>query len=276
MTKAKIIADSVSPLQKRITTMEITYQRFVHSEFMTHRDFSRNAASSRAIPITKMLSKVKEDPAMPVWWGKNQSGMQAEVELDESEKAQAMAQWLRARDAAVEQAENLLALGLHKQLVNRVLEPFMEITVIVTATEWNNFFSLRCHPAAQPEIRNIAEMMREEYLKSEPRFTRFDEWHLPYLQEDERTLDIEKQKMLSAARCARVSYLTHDGTRDHDKDYELHDRLSSSGHWSPFEHVAKPSYNNGYRSGNFVGWCQYRKEFRNEYVSELQKKENVS
>lgn len=261
MYKASIVLDSVSPCGKRLTTVEATYPRFVHSELMTHRMFSRNAASSRAIPVKKMLEQVRIDPAMPVWWGKSQSGMQAESEIQDTEAARAA--WLDARDSAVVQAEKLLALGLHKQLVNRVLEPFVWITVIISATEWNNFFQLRRHKDAQPEIKKIADLIYDARELSVPTER---EWHLPWIQQDEIGLDIELLKKLSTARNARVSYLTHDGKRDHSKDIELYEHLltgSGTGHWSPFEHVAR-ALDKPVRSGNFVGWEQYRKTFINE------------
>lgn len=261
MYKAKIILDSVAPCGKRLTTVEATYPRFVHSELMTHRMFSRNSASSRAIPVKKMLEQIRTDPAMPVWWGKSQTGMSADSQIEDVEGAKKA--WLQARDSAVVQAENLLALGLHKQLVNRVLEPFAWITVIITATEWNNFFQLRRHRDAQPEIHKIADMIYDVREASTPVVR---EWHLPWIQEDEQGLDIELLKKLSTARNARVSYLTHDGKRDHSKDLELFEHLltgSGTGHWSPFEHVAR-ALDKAERSGNFVGWEQYRKTFMNE------------
>lgn len=263
---ARILADSISDPMVRLTTMEITYPRFVHAEFMTHRVFSRNSASSRAIPIEKLIERVIEDPVIPVWWGKNQKGMQANEELTPEEQARAVLRWLNARDEAVGQARSLAALGVHKQLVNRLIEPWMWITVICTATDWGNFFNLRCHPAAQPEIRKIAEMMRDIYYGSEPTYVPTGGWHLPLLRDQDRELPIEQQKAVSAAKCARVSYLTHDGRRDISEDLRLHDQLVASGHWSPFEHVAKalPHYAYVVYTGNFRAWEQYRKGFQNE------------
>lgn len=262
---ARVLADSVGPSGKRLTTMEITYPRFVHSEFMTHRMFSRNSASSRAIPIGKMIGRVIDDPVLPVWWGKNQAGMQATEELDEDARVNAEAVWLHARDEAIGRVQVLSAIGLHKQIANRLLEPWMWITVIVSATEWVNFFGLRCHPDAQPEIRKIAEMMRELYQSSRPRETDAGIWHLPLVGSDDLMGGYGERdlKKISVGRCARVSYLTHDGKRDPQADIDLCDRLSTSGHWSPFEHVAvaleKPEH-----CGNFIGWRQYRKDFDGE------------
>ncbi len=265
----KILCDSLAPSGKRLTTFELSYPRFVHAELMTHRAFSRNSASSRAIPIEKMISLVMEDPAMPVFWGKNKSGMQAEVELEGAEKEQAIAAWLEGRDQAVALARRLVALKVHKQIANRPLETWMYISIIATATDFGNWFNLRTDPAAQPEIRKLAVMMADAYHAATPKSVQAGEWHLPLIQPDEEGLDIELKKKLSAARSARVSYLTHSGTRDLEADLTLHERLISSGHWSPLEHVGqaltKPDW-----SGNFQGWAQYRKQFPGENRPEFE------
>lgn len=247
---AKILADSISPDGVRLTTFEVTFPRIVLAEFNTHRVFSRNSASSRAIPVEKMLKRVQEDPYIPTSWGKNQKGMQAEVELNEFERGNADLEWLLARDHAVSRAEALLKIGVHKQLTNRLLEPFLWHTVIVTATEWSNFFNLRNNPAAHPEIQIPAQMMQELYYRDdyEPQPLHHSQWHLPLCPELEETADQQPTKArdykqwvrIGSARCARVSYLTHDGRRDVSADLELHDRLLGPGHMSPFEHVARP------------------------------------
>lgn len=264
MFKANIVLDSFNVENcSRITTMEVTYPRFVHSEFMTHRVFSRNAASSRAIPVEKMLQVVKDDPAMPVFWGHNQSGMQASKEVDDKDGA--IVAWLVARDSAIKSAQELLKFGLHKQIVNRVLEPFAWITVIVTGTDWDNFFNLRCHKDAQPEIRYVAQMMLAKYQESVPIEVIQGYWHRPYA-EDLKSNDSlsEKQKNeIAVARCARVSYLTHDGRRDPDADLLLYGRLLTGGHMSPFEHVAVASNVDKYY-GNLRGWVPERKFIPNE------------
>ena len=265
---AKILKDSISPLGHRLTTFEVTFPRIVLAEFNTHRMFSRNSASSRAIPVEKMLSRVKDDPFVPQYWGKNQKGMQANAEVSDEDQMVAQTIWLCARDNAVQTALSLSRVGIHKQITNRLLEPFMWHTVIVTATEYQNFFALRCHPDAQPEIRRIAEMMRELYEGSTPTQLGVGEWHLPLIGDDETdlfALGVEAVKQISAGRCARVSYLTHDGKRDPQADVELCERLRVSGHMSPLEHVACALDTNDV-IGNFKGWKQYRKEFVGEAV----------
>ena len=253
--------------------METRYPRFIHAELMTHRVFSRNSSSSRAVPIKKMIDAVRQDPAVPIWWGRNQSGMQANTEIDATSQALAEAEWRRALDDALAHAERLSSseINLHKQLVNRILEPFAWITVIITATEWSNFFTLRTHEDAQPELQRIAKLMLDEYRNSTPRVLGIGDWHTPLiLPDEEATLPLDDRLKISVARSARVSYLTHDGARDHAKDIELYERLlggGSSGHWSPFEHVATPLADGSAWSGNFRGWEQYRKRFAQEHAA---------
>jgi thymidylate synthase ThyX len=267
-TLAKIVLDSVSPDGVRLTTMEVVIPRIVLAEFNTHRVLSRNSASSRAIPIEKMLKRVNEDPYVPEIWTSNQPGMQGEVILDPQKIAAAKEAWLHARSLAMQQVNHLLNLGIHKQTTNRLLEPFMWHTVIVTATEWSNFFHLRCHPDAHPAIRNTAEAMRMIYEENKPQLVPIYDWHCPYVPLDE-DLDEREAAKVSSARCARVSYLTHDGVRDVAKDIELHDRLLRAGHMSPFEHPAKVGHH-GYDYDGFVGnfrkpWVQYRKTIPYEH-----------
>jgi thymidylate synthase ThyX len=263
---AKIILDSTNCCTgTRLITSELTYPRFIHAEFMTHRVFSRNAASSRAIPTRKMIEMVKENPAMPVYWGKNRRGMSAGEEITDIAASKEL--WLEARDRAVEIAEKMRDLKMHKQIVNRILEPWKWMTVIVTATQFSNFFALRDHADAQPEIAHIARMWKVAMDESK---SEFREWHIPYIQDDEQDLPLDTRLKISTARCARVSYLTHDGVRSIHKDLELHQRLltgGDTGHWSPFEHPARaiitPDGVNQY-SGNFLNWEQYRKMHKGE------------
>src|SRR5262249_604270 len=148
MYQTRILKDSIAPCGKRLVTWELTYPRFVHAELMTHRLFSRNSASSRAIPVERLVARVREDPALPQWGGK-QAGMQAREELPPDLRLQAEELWLKARDLMLDVAGQLGALGLHKQLANRLIEPWMFITVIVSATEFDNWFHLRTHKDAQ-------------------------------------------------------------------------------------------------------------------------------
>jgi thymidylate synthase ThyX len=266
--EAKIICDSQAfTAGPRLTTFVLRYPRFIHAEFMTHRMFSRNASSSRAIPIEKMIEIIINDPAMPIYWGKNQSGMQAKEELDAEKIAYAKSMWLAAMNDAVANTKVMLALGLHKQITNRILEPWQHITVVCSATTYKNFFKLRCHPDAQPEIAELARQMRDLYNSTEPKETKF---HLPFIKDDE-LLEHDSDTLIkcSVARCARVSYLNHDGTNPSiEKDIVLHDRLCANnpGHFSPFEHVAEAQdyANRNKFDKNFQGWVQYRSTFKHE------------
>lgn len=260
----RIVADSVTPKGKRITTWELTYPRFVHAELMTHRLFSRNSASSRAIPNKKLRQRIAKDPVLPVYWGRNEKGMQASTELTGLRKWAAIRVWLLARWF------NLFfswilggVLDAHKQIANRLVEPHMFITVLVTTTEHDNWFRLRASPQAQPEIRWVAEEMLRKHAVSRPRLLQPRDWHLP-LATFEELMDVKDGRLavhelikFCVARCARVSYLTHDGVPDASKDLELYARLAKSGHWSPFEHVAQAKDDLSW-SGNFQGWLQYR------------------
>jgi len=264
---AVVIADSISPAGARITTLALKYPRFIHAEFMTHRVFSRNASSSRAIPIAKLAAQASEDPAMPVHWGANQPGMQAAGEVDEEIQKQAVLLWQKAAHEASANAFALMELGIHKQVANRLLEPFLYISVIVTSTEWDNFFELRAHPDAQPEIQALAYCMKQAMEQSQPSKIVLDiasvkGWHLPYVSDDEKaSLDLPTLLQISAARCARVSYLTHDGvTPSVDNDKKLFDRLVGSVplHASPVEHQATPLADRDEWNKNFRGWMQQR------------------
>ncbi len=242
---AKIIADSLAPnTGTRLTTWVLTYPRMIHAEFLTHRAISRNASSSRAIPVHKQLQRIETDPAMPVEWGANKAGMQATEYITPAEEAMAKQSWLRARDAAVAESRVLVGLNVHKQIANRVAEPWSHISVVASATEWANFFSLRFHPAAQPEFRVLAETMAEVYRESAPKELVRGEWHLPFVDRGEEA-DLQTLIKCSVARCARVSYLNHDGTvPEVAKDLALYDRLAAGRpmHASPTEHQATPFY----------------------------------
>jgi thymidylate synthase ThyX len=296
----RIIADSISPEGHRLTTMELEYPRFIHSEFMTHRQFSRNACSSRAIPTAKLIERVRQEPVLPLLWASNKSGMQAGEELGEAERRRAEEWWRTAAMRAANSAEMLLDLGVHKQWANRLLEPFLTIRVVVSATEWVNFFALRCHRDAQPEIRHLADMMAEAIKCSDPVTLNPGEWHLPYVEREDVAAVVawltkhvvspsqsylnETLIRVSVARCARVSYRMHDGqASDVGKDLDLYHRLIAADpkHASPAEHQATPDevlveidtgglpvpiWRSSQLHGNFQGWVQYRKTLPGECV----------
>lgn len=293
MFEAKVIKDSINVKGNRLTTLQISYPRFIHAEAKTHRIISncgeeyiiltqdegfmsdpmlsRNGSSSRAVPVNKFVKEVRENPAMPIHWGKNQPGMQAREENDSlvtvHDKVMTVQDsWKYAGSLMADVAEAMAAAGYHKQITNRLLEPFQWMRVIVTATEWDNFFQLRDHADAQPEMELLAKLMKQAIAESAPNALLPGEWHLPYVTKREyyglKSCHMHILKQISTARCARVSYLTHDGNKpDEDKDIKLHDSLVNSTpiHASPTEHVAQATEDSDFHK-NFRGFIQYRQE----------------
>lgn len=251
--RATIVADSISPAGDRVTTMEVTMHRFVLAEFNTHRVFSRNSASSRAIPLGRQIARLREELAYPVKWASERPGMQGGDEIDLQIEARDI--WMVAAQDAVAHATALQILGVHKSIINRLLEPFMWHTVIVTSTEWENFFDLRCHELAQPEIRAAAELMRDEYRASEPTKLDRGQWHAPY--GDPTRMSLETMLKTSVARCAWVSTMNHDGDKSWDAIERMYDRLTTAApmHASPLEHQCTPA---DVWRGNLSGWSQLR------------------
>jgi len=259
---AVIVADSISPAGIRLTTFQLRYWRPIHSELMTHRVFSRNAGSSRARPSKAIIEQVRNEPWGPIHWGADQAGMQAHQKLTGNAFAMAKMAWMDAAEGAANMAQQMYEAGAHKQIVNRLLEPFTYIDVLVTATDYANWFALRDHPDAQPEIRELAQLMRAEYNQRIPHEIHMGEWHLPYIDNHDWlaaekhcqigriTQDIPsyKEKLeiirkISVARCARVSYKAFDGTvAPIAKDLALFEQLlvSQPLHASPAEHQATP------------------------------------
>lgn len=279
---AVILADSLAPSGARLTTWELKFpRRPVHDELMTHRMFSRNAASSRAIPTEKLINQVLHQPALPNWVGANKAGMQADEELSPEERAEYLCDLRGLANQAAAFAARW-AGRVHKQHVNRYLEPWQQYTMIVSATDFDNFFKLRTDKMAQPEIRELADAMYDIYHSTRPmsRSHRIDNdqkdcWHLPLISAREYADNpIDLLRQVSVARCARVSYLTHDGKRDLTEDVRLFNRLLSAGHWSPFEHVAEANTacKSWVYSGNFRGWIQWRKTFEEENVLYFRKR----
>ena len=235
MYHAEILADSISDAGFRLTTFEIELPRIVLAELNTHRQFSRNSASSRAIPVERRVSVILNDPFLPQTWGSNQKGMVAGDEIECVEAAKTV--WLSQLAAAAAGTRRLAELGVHKQITNRLLEPWAWQRVVVTSTEWANFFRLRRAWDAQPEIRTVADMMFAAMEASEPRVLGDGQWHLPLIHDDSAH---PQAAQVSAGRCARASYLTHPGVRDVDDDVALCARLLESQHLSPLEHPCRP------------------------------------
>lgn len=243
MYNATVLADSINPLGTRLTTMRVTMPRFILAEFNTHRVFSRNAASSRAIPVKKRIEQVKTHGFIPEVFGKNQRGMQASGFTDQVLSRNV---WCDAMASAVVHAAQLEALGVHKQLANRILEPFLWVDVIVSSTEWENFFTQRISPLAQPEMCEIATLMKAARDQSTPVALKWGQWHSP----------LHEDRTIAVGRIARVSYNNTSSAND-DADILLGERLIIDGHWSPFEHIAQARLDMSTR--NFgPGWVQWR------------------
>lgn len=228
--------------------MRLRLPRFVLPELLTHRKFSRNAGSSRAISIKRRIEMVEQNPVFPLEWGLNQKGMSASEVLDQESTIDANCAWKDAANYAVACARQLDKLGVHKQVVNRLLEPFSWVDVIVSSTEWNNFFMLRCSPKAQPEIHKIADMMAMALVGSTPTRVNWGDWHIP----------LADDKAVAVGRLARVSYEA--GSKTDEEERELATQLALDGHWSPFEHVAQARFDDPRAtSRNFdPGWVQWR------------------
>lgn len=263
---AKIIKDSVNALTgDRLTTMEIELHRFILPEFNTHRKNSRNFQSSRALPLSKQRSLILAEPAVPVFWGKNQPGMVANEELDEDTREKAEALWFQALGQMSRIHAEMEELGVHKQIANRILEPFMYTKGLVTATTegYEHFFYLRCHRDAQPEIQALANAMRDAYNSSMPVALNAGEWHLPYVDIDDYD-SIETAIKVSVSCCAQVSYRNLDTSVD--KALKIYDMLNlnkgteNPSHASPCEHQAKAAIGINDLCGNLSdSWIQYRK-----------------
>lgn len=298
---ATIIADSISPDGERMTTMEIEYPRFILAELNTHRMLSKNSASSRAIPVATMHDTIRAQPAVPVFWGKNQAGMQAKEELDLPNRSMSNYIWHIAKDMALRFAHELYNQGAHKQIVNRITEPWMMMKTVISGTEWANFYHLRDHEDAQPEIRELAHTMYLAHTASIPQPLNPGEWHVPYISTNRnsdtgelhysdaagREITADDALIISASCCAQVSYRKNDDSLE--KAQKIFNQLiySKPAHASPVEHQATPLYhtqavdtdveywphgvthmsaNGDLWSGNLRGWIQHRKLIEGEAV----------
>jgi hypothetical protein len=269
---AEVLLDSISPSGARLTTMEWRYPRMIHAEVMTYRMFSRNTSSSRAIPLKTTIKRVIQEPAGPVYWGRNQPGMKAREELTGWRLWLAKQLWYKTRYVLVLVALCLAWLPLHKQVGNRLLEPWMWITAIITGSPvaFENCWRQRCHPDAQPEFQRIATLARACYNESTPVERTL---HAPLIRDQDRDDMLayasengqappDVVQAISTARCARTSYMTHHGTRDIRQDLRLYRDLRTAEvpHSSPWEHSATAHENPNHRSGNIFGWTSHREE----------------
>ncbi len=292
---AEILADSMSPDGVRLTTLWVTFPRFILAEVNTHRMLSRNSNSSRAIPPERQIEKVKTNPFVPLTFNKRVVGMGVGDPLDEIDADKARKTWYYARDDAVDAATQLLGLDCDKSRINRLLEPFLWHSAVITATEWDNFFALRDHPSAQPEFQMVAAKMREAMEQNTPDDLDYGEWHLPGLVLGDRSVcGTEALKRLSAGRLARWTSYDRADEEPIVSSLDRAQKLIDGFHMSPTEHQARPFSQAEWDSvrnrqdeelaritmyneppipgsldamefvGNFRGWVQFRKEIPNE------------
>lgn len=263
--KVEIVLDSLHPNKRhRLTTFKIELWRPVLAEFNTHCMLSRNAPSSRAISVEKLIARIQKSPARPVVWGKRTGvGMQAGGVLTESEQKDAEDIWLDAMNINIKYAEKLMKLGVHQGIANRLVEPFMKTTVLASATEWANFIYLRNDTLAQPEMRVIGQQIYDLLRNNEPTLLKYWEWHLPFVtgKPEFDLFPIEDKIKISIGKCCRVSYYNFDGTHEPQKDIELADRIIESKHLSPAEHTARPLGldENDNKVTKFKQFVQYRR-----------------
>jgi hypothetical protein len=296
-----VIADSVTA-GSRMVTLELEYPRFIHSELMTHRMLSKNAASSRAIPIKKMHETITDKTATPVHWGKNQPGMSAKEEVDDLVKQGSIELWNSARDSMLHHSKVMSDTGLHKQIANRITEPFQMMKTVISGTEWANLIWLRHHADAQPEFFELTDCIVKALDKSQSILLTAGEWHVPYVtvKRDDfgilRYLDSNEQEMskedaikVSSSCCAQVSYRRNDDSLEKARDIFARLIDSEPIHASPIEHQATPmkfknakqyltdmnpnlweegithmDRDKNYWSGNLRGFIQHRKLIKSE------------
>jgi len=263
-TWAEVLADSVAPGCPRLTSLKVRFPHIILAQRNTHRiisktdeggwgDISRSDASSRAIPIQRLISAVEADPYIPTSWRyAADRGMQPGELMSDEDADESREDWLDAMRFNLSRARKMAHRGNAKEDANRLLEPFAYVTSIMTATDWENWEGLRLDAHSQVAIRELAVAIRDAMAARRPRNIGVGGWHMPYFETgypDE-----------SAACCARISYDSHDGGRaTRAANGRLADLLKREGHWSPFEHIAfadaEPS-----RHGNLAGnWAQYRK-----------------
>lgn len=279
--RATVVKDSISPGGARIITVEATYPRTVLAELNTHRQFSRNTQSSRAMTIESMIKQVLEDPFMPIW-SKNQKGMQGDVGgLTEEQLHDADTVWFEARDDMVGYVKRLMAIGVAKQDANRLLEPFQFTTTVITSTTWANFLAQRTDKGAYPPFQKIAKMIRSALRNSEPELVQPGDWHLPYIDEDDWQSDdlpdyVRDEETLravmiqtSVSRCAGISYLRQN-RKDILADLARYDKLTGANpmHSSPLEHAARACADPTEHCGNLTGWKPLRKMILGETATE--------
>ena len=262
-TSATIVADSVSQNGSRLTTFTLVMPRIILSEASKHRVFTMSSQSSRAVPFKTMLKTVRTDPFVPINFMRDHKGMQGKTYFTNKFTISLLIfLWLRARDCAMLFAWLLNYIGLTKQMCNRLLEPFMWHEIIVSATDYENFFTQRCAADAEIHIQDLAIKMRIAMEESTPTLLRYDEYHIPFrdeiLAQAGGALSRNELIIHSIAKCARISYNKYNQRIDYDKDLALVKKLIKDMHMTPLEHVASPVLVNTQVLGNFKRYKQFR------------------
>lgn len=307
-----ILASQATNSRRKVYTLHLRYPRIIHAEMMTHRVFNRNARSSRAVPIKTMLNEIRNDPFIPWHWTRIQAGMQGvggwdqkillqgaaglfdDVDLSVSREAA----WLHGRDMMADLAESFAKAEYHKQVANRLVEPFMWMDMLVTSTHWANFLHLRDHKDAEPHIRDLAVLVGQALKEAEVQQLKPGEWHLPFVTEEDNKLAYEHVlaqtglsgtlnhmmaldvlKKISSARCARISYKPFDGDGSFERELERFEQLvgNDAVHASPLEHQCTPDElfddvgDEQYFAcpdlhGSLTGFIQFRKTVPNEAI----------
>lgn len=234
---ARVLCDSISPTGSRKLTYLIKLHRSLLAEYNTHRQVVRSVRSSRAVPIERTLQEVSTNPFIPMFTA-NQSGMQGNLISDENLVSDAVDEWMRTLEDILYHVKKFQEMNIHKQDVNRLMEPFMEVEILTTGTEWENLFELRCDSAAAPSFQKVAKEMKHLYDTHEPTPLNFGDWHFPFSDLMPEGLDLLTKLKIAVARCARISYNTHGGEINVEKDLDLFNQLFSNKHWSPFEHIS--------------------------------------
>lgn len=291
MNSAKVIADSISVCSNRLTSIEGRLPKFILAQLNTHKSLSKNASSSRAIPIKQCIREAssKETRAIPSKFGKAHPGMLATEWFEGDELELAQLRWEIAANRACNTAQSMLDEGMDKQATNRVLDSYIHSNVLITGTDdaWLNFFGLRLKDA-DPTMEEFALKCLNAYNASVPDLLTKKQWHLPYV--DLTGVDVEHPAIMadvikiSISRCARVSYKSFVDQKPSTlaEDLTRFELLLNSRHLSPFEHIATPdesvvfNFTTGrlesplmHRWGNFVGWHQYRQMIQGQRVAKL-------
>lgn len=273
-----VLASRHAQTGRLVVSLHMRYPRIIHGELMTHRVFNRNARSSRAVPIKTLLGEIRSSAFIPWHWTGAKPGMQgvpnwqekilvkgaAALHVDTDIPVNAEAAWLWGRDLMADLAESFADADYHKQVANRLVEPWMWMDLLVTSTHWANFMHLRDHPDAEPHIRDLAVLVGKalEAAGDQAQILHPGQWHLPYVTREEidrelpawrftsaadavlrpETTVADLGKMISAARCARISYKPFDGNSTYEKEIERFNSLigNDAVHASPLEHQCTP------------------------------------